>query len=256
MCNSSRPDGYNVAGSTKGKFLATPAVLAARDSQRVVPGYGFQRASAVVRRAMPPIQSEVGGDTTRSANLQRPASFLEAVNRAQTATSGVGCVGQASEFVLAISQLARENVEDHEADREVDDAIELDPTLPEEMGYEDVRVALVKFERVLQRRTRRHKNEMERVVEKQKLIDSHQAELILLQSTADATMAEMQDCKASIAELSERQATLAADRAKAEVLVAKLRLRVAESVTHTNAYRILWQGFVTLITNCRKSRSF
>ena len=185
-------------------------MIVARGNQRVVPGYGFQKASAIVRGAPPPSNGEVGGNTTRSTNVQRPATFLEAARRAQAAASGGGHKQQDVVLELA-SQLV------HEDAREVEDeAIELAPTLPEEMSYDEVRRALHKLERALQRKTRRHKNETDRVAEKQELIDSHQAELVLLQSIADATMAEMQDCKATIAELSERQAALAADRARAE----------------------------------------
>ena len=207
MCNSSRAGGYTVTGSTKGQFLTTPAVVVARENQRVVPGYGFQSAGALVRGAPPPTNSGVGGNTTRSADSHRPATFLEAAKRAQATTLSGAETRQVLEPEIAAPQPHHHHLQTHDKDddREAEDEA-IDPTLLEEMGYEEVRRALAKLERALQRRTRRHKNELERAADKQRLIDAQQAELVLLQSTADSTEAEMQDCRASIAELSERQA--------------------------------------------------
>ena len=80
----------------------------------------------------------------------------------------------------------------------------LDPTIPEDLDYEGVRNLLVKFERVAQRRTKRHLNELAAVEAKQREIASQQAEFVVLQATADATLAEVQVCKDTLAELSDR----------------------------------------------------
>ena len=62
------------------------------------------------------------------------------------------------------------------------------------MGYDEVRRSLHRFQRLLQRKTRRHGNEAALVADKQEPIAAQQAELVLLHSTADATLAEMQEC--------------------------------------------------------------
>ena len=79
MCNSTRAQGgYTVTGSVKGCFQSTPIVLAARESQRQVPGYGFQVAFASKRGRLDPLlvaQTERGLVATRHRSTVRPASW-------------------------------------------------------------------------------------------------------------------------------------------------------------------------------------
>ena len=78
--------------------------------------------------------------------------------------------------------------DDLDVDEEAND---IDPTIPEDMGYDEVRRSLQKFERLLQRRTRRHGNDAALVADRTELIAGQQAELVSLQSIADATLVEM-----------------------------------------------------------------
>ena len=123
-------------GSIKGQFLTSPAVVDARESQRVVPGYGFQKADVMSRGAPPPVHSGVGGNTTHATSVQRPATFLEAAKRAQnTPSSGAGTL-QTAEGVPAFAPPVPKKERDRGDGEEEDGNIELDPTLPQEMGYD------------------------------------------------------------------------------------------------------------------------
>ena len=220
MCNATRSQGgYTITGSAKGSFQSTPAVLMARENQRQVPGYGFQIASASKRGRSDRLlvdqtKKGVGGNTVPQ---QRPTSFLEAAQTATVAASNsTPMVVHDAAAPATLAPLTKEAVEQLNDDLQpVDEDQGLDPTIPEDLDYDGVRRSLVKCERVLERRSKRHLNELASVEAKQQMIVTHQAELAVLQATADATLAEMQVCKDTIAELSDRQAAMAAERAKA-----------------------------------------
>ena len=84
MCYATRNQGgYTITGSVRGVFQSTSNTVAARDAQRLVPGYGLQH-SCPDRHKRPVqlhggVEKGVGGNTTP---VQRPASFLEAARRA------------------------------------------------------------------------------------------------------------------------------------------------------------------------------
>ena len=95
------------------------------------------------------------------------------------------------------------------------ETVEVDPTIPEEMCYDEVRRSLARYERVLERRTKRHGHEVAAVEDQQQLIATRQSVFVHIQSTADTTLAEMQEIRATIAQLTDWQAALAAERAAA-----------------------------------------
>ena len=90
---------------------------------------------------------------------------------------------------------------------EVDDA-DPNPTFPEEMDYDDVKRELLRHERFLQRRKKRHASELSAVAEQQEVLEKNKAQLVCLQATADDTNAEIHEHSATIANLTNRQAEL------------------------------------------------
>ena len=95
------------------------------------------------------------------------------------------------------------------------ETVEVDPAILEEMTYEEVRKSLMKYERLLERRSKRQGHELAAVADQKQLIATQQAALVQLESIADSTLAEVQEIKATIAQLTGRQAALAAESAVA-----------------------------------------
>ena len=171
MCNSARAQGgYTMTGSVKGEFQSTSAVLHARGNQRLVPGDGLQHASGKSRGQpnLPHASAKRGGsgDTTHREASQRPSTFLEAARMAMVAPNSAAVSNPAA-------QLLHEENDIQEADE-----IDVDPTIPEDVSYDDIRRSLRKFESVLQRGTKRHGNKTALVADKQQLIAAQQAELV------------------------------------------------------------------------------
>ena len=97
----------------------------------------------------------------------------------------------------AAVQLAGEINEDN--DGQADDDEQANPSLLEKMDHEMVRRATHRYERLLQRRAKRHSFEFAVVEDMQQTISARQVELVALQATADATAAEMQGFKDTVA---------------------------------------------------------
>ena len=117
-----------MTGSVKGAFQSMPSVLAARENQRLVPGYGFQHWVSTNRGQSNPPQRGVGGNTTLIEDFKRPLSFLEAARRATVAQSSAAV----SNRDLEVDRVPIQTVRDDNADLDADDeANEVDPTIPE-----------------------------------------------------------------------------------------------------------------------------
>ena len=124
-----------------------------------------------------------------------------------------------------------EPINDNDA-QDIGEDDDLNPTLPEDLDYDNIRRMMLRFERLLQRRTKRHASELAAVADMQQLIAAQQAELVTLQSTADSTFHEMQGFKDSIAELSERQASMVAVRARSSACAALANVQPSDGIRY------------------------
>ena len=99
-------------------------------------------------------------------------------------------------------------------EEDADCDVDPDPTVAEDLDYAAVQRERRKYDRVLDRRQNRLKNELEAVAAQKEYVDQQRKELDDLQGKVDATQAEIQEYSTTIANLSSRAAALAAERAR------------------------------------------
>ena len=89
-------------------------------------------------------------------------------------------------------------------------------TIPEDLDYEAIRRQVWKVDRVIERRLKRHATEAAAVESQQALVLEHAAVLQERQAKAEKTAEEIASLRATAASLSQRQAALAAERARVQ----------------------------------------
>ena len=105
------------------------------------------------------------------------------------------------------------SMSDFLAQEEVSAELPTNPSLLEDRDYEETKKTLGKYERALERRIKGHNNEIAAVSAQKAIVDEHVATLASLQGTVGATPDQIEGYTATIAELSQRQAAFAAQRA-------------------------------------------
>ena len=171
--------------------VATAATSVARGSVGAGGGY----ASAVIGNA--------------KSNTLRPASTATDAKPPPTSEKVSGELPQSASAIMEADNEAQMHADAEEAD------IEPDPTIAEDLGYDEIRKRLLKCETALRKRQKRHEKELNAVQEMEQYIDEQRSQLAVLQSKADATGSEIHDFAATIASLSARSTELAAERSKA-----------------------------------------
>ena len=169
---------------------------AAGAAQRTAPTKRASQQTGIAVAATAASRLPVGGGyaSTENANAK---SFTSAPASAATATEKTSEVPQSAAAVIEADNEAQRQAD---AIEEID--IDPDPTVPEDMGYDEIRKKLLKCEIALRKKQKRHERELKEVREMEQYIQEQQSELSLLQGKADATGSCIQEFAATIAAFS------------------------------------------------------
>ena len=87
--------------------------------------------------------------------------------------------------------------------------MEVDPTMPKDLDFHGVRRELLRYERMVDRRVRKHAKQSTSVDQQVVAVESAQAELVKRRAAADETQAQIKGYRDTIATLTARQGALA-----------------------------------------------
>ena len=157
-----------MTGFVRGVTQSNPGALKAQIRRREVPGY-VARVSHASKSPLSSLNPEaiVGGGYA-STLQHRPATWADDARRA----NDVGRSGNqhkdarpnSAPIVCAPTEAATavERALQEEDDQDIADA-PVNPAIPEDMDYDSVKKLLFRYDRTLERRVKRHRNEMSAV---------------------------------------------------------------------------------------------
>ena len=242
-CPGVRKDGATLVGSLRGVPQATPVArlaVAAQDrvpkSQPLQPTTRVQQPPAATLAATTTAQRAAAttAPTKRILHKTSAAAAATAVARDPAAAGGgyaSALIANTKSSTSVPAATPKENISgeaqsasatiqtDKQAQMQADAPEELDidpdPTIPEDLGYDEIRKKLLRCETALRKKQKRHERELNEVREMEQYIEEKRTQLAVLQDKADATGSDIQEFAATIAALSARSTELAAERSKA-----------------------------------------
>lgn len=197
MCGLSRRFGAAVAGSRRSEMHLTSEALKAIEAQKRILEF-----SKVAYAGRP----EGRGDA--------PSRTCADVARSKGNASANPSANSSIKLASHVSAAAVETHSGIQGPEEDEDA---NPTRSEEIDYESLKKHIWRLEKTLTKRVQRHSTELAAVQAQEVLIAEQQSKLHELQCKAAETRAQVGDYKATIADFTQRQALLAAERARVKL---------------------------------------